>query len=45
VRALSSGSNEIKVVGRDRHKETSATSEPAKPLSFLDKVKRILGRQ
>jgi serine/threonine-protein kinase len=44
VRALSSGSNEIKVVG-DSHKQTSATPESAKPLSFLDKVKRILGRQ
>jgi serine/threonine protein kinase len=44
VRALSSGSNEIKVIRGDSHKPP-APSEPAKPLSFLDKVKRILGRQ
>ncbi len=44
VRALSSGSNEIKVVGGDNHKRPNAP-EPGKSLSFLDKVKRILGRQ
>jgi len=43
VRALSSGSNEIKVVGHNNHKQTH--TKPGKSLSFLDKVKRILGRQ
>jgi serine/threonine-protein kinase len=43
VRALSSGSNEIKIVGN--HKQTHAKSEPRQSLSFLDKVKRILRRQ
>lgn len=47
-RALSSGSNEIKVLGADppEKSETEAPSshEPAKPGSFLDKVKRILGK-
>jgi hypothetical protein len=41
VRALSSGSNEIKIVGE--HKRSHP--QPRKSLSFLDKVKRILGRQ
>lgn len=45
VRALSSGSNEIKIVGRNNHKRHRAASQPGKSLSFLDKVKRILGRQ
>ena len=43
VRALSSGSNEIKIVGGNNHKRPN-TPEPGKSLSFLDKVKRILGR-
>jgi hypothetical protein len=47
-RALSSGSNEIKVLGGD-HAEKPATEEPStdespKPSSFLDKVKAILGK-
>jgi serine/threonine protein kinase len=44
VRALSSGSNEIKILGSNNHKQIRATPEPRKSLSFLDKVKRILGR-
>jgi serine/threonine protein kinase len=46
VRALSSGSNEIKIVHhhRDAHSGVKA-QKPRKSLSFLDKVKRILGRQ
>ena len=44
VRALSSGSNEIKIVGGNNHKRPNSP-EPFKSLSFLDKVKRILGRQ
>ena len=44
VRALSSGSNEIKIVGNN-HDQTRSNPEPRKSLSFLDKVKRILGRQ
>jgi serine/threonine-protein kinase len=44
VRALSSGSNEIKIVGSNNHKEIAAHPEPRKSFSFLDKVKRILGR-
>ena len=43
VRALSSGTNEIKIVGRNNHKRTN--SESFQPLSFLDKVKRILRRR
>jgi serine/threonine-protein kinase len=47
-RALSSGTNEIKVLGPDPPEmtETEAPSshEPLKPGSFLDKVKRILGK-
>jgi eukaryotic-like serine/threonine-protein kinase len=43
VRALSSGSNEIKILG-GKNKEAHATPEPCDSLSFLDKVKRILGR-
>lgn len=46
-RALSSGSNEIKVLGgkpaQRPPKEAAADSEPLQPSSFLDKVKRILG--
>lgn len=42
VRALSSGSNEIKVVG---DKTRVNRTEPRKPGSFLDKVKRILGKK
>ena len=45
VRALSSGSNEIKVVGGNNHKQIRANPEARKSLSFLDKVKRILGRR
>ena len=43
-RALSSGSNEIKVLGRNPAEKTSPeTNQPPRPSSFLDKVKRILG--
>lgn len=46
-RALSSGSNEIKVLGGDSAENTPAESssnhETPQPSSFLDKVKRILG--
>jgi serine/threonine-protein kinase len=43
-RALSSGSNEIKVLGRKTpEKSPPAVEKPAPPGSFLDKVKRILG--
>jgi eukaryotic-like serine/threonine-protein kinase len=45
VRALSTGSNEIKVVGGNTDKPAHANPDPHKPLSFLDKVKRILRRQ
>jgi serine/threonine protein kinase len=41
-RALSSGSNEIKVLGT-KPAEKPAIEEPPQPGSFLDKVKRILG--
>ncbi|HEY6217997.1 MAG TPA: serine/threonine-protein kinase [Pyrinomonadaceae bacterium] len=40
-RALSSGSNEIKVLGAKPAPKTD--DKPAQPSSFLDKVKRILG--
>ncbi len=46
-RALSSGSNEIKVLGGDPTEKTPTEApsnhEPPRPSSFLDKVKRILG--
>jgi len=43
-RALSSGSNEIKVLGsQPAEKPAAAVEKPAQPSSFLDKVKRILG--
>ena len=42
-RALSSGSNEIKVLG-EKPIKPDTPEEPAKPSSFLDKVKRILGK-
>jgi eukaryotic-like serine/threonine-protein kinase len=43
-RALSSGSNEIKVLGSKSAEKPAADSEkPLEPSSFLDKVKRILG--
>jgi serine/threonine-protein kinase len=43
-RALSSGSNEIKVLGaKAAEKPAPADEKPAEPSSFLDKVKRILG--
>lgn len=44
VRALSSGSNEIKVVGGQKEQRSRAKEEkPVRSGSFLDKVKRILG--
>ena len=43
-RALSSGSNEIKVLGnKPAEKPASEVEKPPPPSSFLDKVKRILG--
>jgi len=43
-RALSSGSNEIKVLGANSAEKTPPPeTKPAEPSSFLDKVKRILG--
>jgi eukaryotic-like serine/threonine-protein kinase len=47
-RALSSGSNEIKVLGtplaeKTPPKESAVDQKPAQSSSFLDKVKRILG--
>jgi hypothetical protein len=42
-RALSSGSTEIKVMGESSVK-TDTSEKPAKPSSFLDKVKHILGK-
>ena len=42
-RAQSSGSNEIKVLGTKPEKSDEEAEKPAKPSSFLDKVKRILG--
>jgi serine/threonine-protein kinase len=43
-RALSSGSNEIKVLGASpAEKSPASDTKPAEPSSFLDKVKRILG--
>jgi len=42
-RALSSGSNEIKVLG-SKELTPPSTEQPTHPSSFLDKVKRILGR-
>src|ERR1043165_4112744 len=43
-RALSSGSNEIKVWGpKPAEKTSAAKNNPAEPSSFLDKVKGILG--
>lgn len=43
-RALSSGSNEIKMIGaKPADKEPPVEDKPAEPSSFLDKVKRILG--
>lgn len=47
-RALSSGSNEIKVLGGkpgDKDSRPESVPEPVKSSSFLDKVKRILGKQ
>ena len=46
-RALSSGSNEIKVLGgtpTEKEEKNDAAPEPVKSSSFLDKVKRILKR-
>src|SRR5215208_3673737 len=43
-RALSSGSNEIKVLG-EKNVKPQATEKPTRPSSFLDKVKRILGKR
>jgi serine/threonine-protein kinase len=46
VRALSSGSNEIKVVGSNNQARSRVNEEkPVRSGSFLDKVKRILGRR
>jgi len=43
-RALSSGSNEIKVLGaKPAGSQPPVEDKPAEPSSFLDKVKRILG--
>src|SRR5215217_1263460 len=43
-RALSSGSNEIKVLGnKPAEKPASDAEKPPQPSSFLDKFKRILG--
>ena len=43
-RALSSGSNEIKVLGaKPADKPAPADEKPPQSSSFLDKVKRILG--
>jgi serine/threonine protein kinase len=43
-RALSSGSNEIKVLGaKPADSHPPVEDKPAEPSSFLDKVKRILG--
>ncbi len=42
-RALSSGSNEIKVLG-GKNPKPAASEKPTKPGSFIDKVKRILGK-
>jgi serine/threonine-protein kinase len=42
-RALSSGSNEIKILGAKPAETPDAAEEPARPGSFLDKVTRILG--
>lgn len=45
VRALSSGSNEIKIVGGKQHRPTdSQPLKSRKPNSFLAMVKRILGK-
>lgn len=47
-RALSSGSNEIKVLGGNPDEKPAIadtpSDEPSEPSSFLDKVKRILGK-
>lgn len=43
VRALSSGSNEIKVMGGS-HKELRSQPEPPRRDSFLTRLKRILGK-
>jgi len=43
-RALSSGSNEIKILGaKPADNGSPVDNKPAGPSSFLDKVKRILG--
>jgi serine/threonine-protein kinase len=42
-RALSSGSNEIKVLGLKSTEKPATVEKPPHPSSFLDKVKRILG--
>ncbi len=42
-RALSSGSNEIKVLGSKPAEKPAPPAETSQPSSFLDKVKRILG--
>jgi serine/threonine protein kinase len=45
VRALSSGSSEIRVIGSNSRKQIHVPTESPKPLSFLDKVKRILRKR
>ena len=46
VRALSSGSHEINVLGRNENARPRVTEEkPGESGSFLDKVKRILGKR
>ena len=42
-RALSSGTNEIKMLG-ERPAKSDTAEEPPRPSSFIDKVKRILGK-
>jgi serine/threonine-protein kinase len=45
-RALSSGSNEIKVLGdKPAAQNPASAKKPIKPSSFIDKVKRILGKE
>lgn len=44
-RALSSGSNEIKVLGNKPPAKNPSSEKPIKASSFIDKVKRILGMQ
>ena len=43
-RALSSGSNEIKILGAPPAQESKPNNEPSSSSSFIDKLKRILGK-